>query len=150
MLPAVAVLGLGLSMLVAPLTATVLGAIGAEHAGVASGVNNAVARAAGLISVAALPALTGLSGHSYDDPIAFAHGFGLALDIAAGLLVAGAILSAATIRSPVAVDSEVAADTGPAATPAAAVPAAPQAQRPLPSYCAVDGPPPAVVARPPR
>ncbi|HEY4279408.1 MAG TPA: MFS transporter, partial [Conexibacter sp.] len=52
-LPAVALFGLGLSLTVAPLTATVLGAAGVEHAGVASGVNNAVARVAGLIAIAA-------------------------------------------------------------------------------------------------
>jgi EmrB/QacA subfamily drug resistance transporter len=52
-LPAVLVFALGLSMVVAPLTATVLAAAGVEHAGVASGVNNAVARVAGLIAIAA-------------------------------------------------------------------------------------------------
>jgi EmrB/QacA subfamily drug resistance transporter len=51
-LPGVLVFGLGLSMTVAPLTATVLGAAGVEHAGVASGVNNAVARVAGLVGIA--------------------------------------------------------------------------------------------------
>ncbi|HEX2902376.1 MAG TPA: MFS transporter, partial [Jatrophihabitans sp.] len=51
-LPAVLVLGCGLAIFVAPLTSTVLGAVPAAHAGLASGVNNAVARAAGLISIA--------------------------------------------------------------------------------------------------
>ena len=55
-LPAVTVLGLGLATTVAPLTVTVLAAAPARHAGMASAVNNDVARAAGLIAVSVLPA----------------------------------------------------------------------------------------------
>ncbi len=96
-LPGVVVFGLGLSLLVAPLTATVLAAAPPEHAGTASGVNNAVARAAGLLAVALLPPIAGLTGEVYRNPVAFAAGYRTATLIGAGLLVAGGLLSAVTI-----------------------------------------------------
>jgi MFS family permease len=98
-LPSVLVFGLGLSLTVAPLTATVLASADVRHAGVASGVNNTVARAAGLLAVAGLPAVAGLSAASYHSPAAFSSGFRLAMVICAGLLIAGAALSALTIDS---------------------------------------------------
>jgi EmrB/QacA subfamily drug resistance transporter len=93
-LPAVVVFGLGLSMTVAPLTATVLASADVRHAGVASGVNNAVARAAGLVAVAALPAAVGLGAASYHEPARFNHGFDLATGACAIVLVAAALLAA--------------------------------------------------------
>jgi predicted MFS family arabinose efflux permease len=56
-LPGAVVFGLGLAMTVAPLTATVLGAVAAEHAGVASGVNNAIARIGSLLAIAIVGAV---------------------------------------------------------------------------------------------
>lgn len=101
-LPAVVIIGLGLALTVAPLTATVLAAVADRHAGVASGVNNAVARAGGLLAVAALPVLVGLTGDDYADPTTFDAGFGRAMIICAALFFAGGVLSWLTIRAPLA------------------------------------------------
>lgn len=92
-LPAALVFGLGLSGIVAPLTATVLATADIQHAGVASGVNNAVARAAGLLAVAGIPPAVGLTGTAYNDPGVFNHGFHSAMVIAALLLLAAAVLT---------------------------------------------------------
>ncbi|MBY4127159.1 MFS transporter [Rhodococcus fascians] len=97
-LPAVLVFGLGLSTLVAPLTAAVLGAVSTDRAGIASGVNNAVARTSQLLAVAALPALAGIAGADYSAPQVFSAGFHTAMLICAGLLVIGAIIAAVLIR----------------------------------------------------
>lgn len=119
-LPAVLVFGLGLSATVAPLTATMLAAASDRHAGVASGVNNAVARAAGLLAVAALPVLAGISGEDYHSATAFDHGFRVAMLLCAGLLGLGGALAALRIRD-------------------AGVRAAARLERQ--NYCAIDGPP---------
>jgi len=97
-LPAIVIFGLGLAAMVAPLTATVLATADVRHAGVASGVNNAVARAAGLLSVAAIPPLAGLTGDAYNDPAAFSDGFHKAMIICSVMLLGGAILSFFTVR----------------------------------------------------
>ena len=97
-LPAVIVFGLGLALMVAPLTATVLAAAPDEHAGIASGVNNAVARAGALLAVAALPIAVGLHGAEYADPGAFDGAFHQAMIACATLLAAGGVISWFTIR----------------------------------------------------
>jgi len=99
-LPAVLVLGLGLAINVAPLTATALSAAPAEHSGIASAVNNDVARSASLIAVAILPALAGLTGTAYLHPAELTRGFHVAVLIAAAASAAGGVLAALTIRNP--------------------------------------------------
>jgi EmrB/QacA subfamily drug resistance transporter len=97
-LPGLTVFGLGLALMVAPLTATVLAAAPDEHAGIASGVNNAVARAGSLLAVAALPVAVGLGGEEYADPQAFDAAYGMAMVACAALLVIGGVVSWLTIR----------------------------------------------------
>jgi len=104
-LPAMVAFGLGLSLTVAPLTATVLAAAPGEHAGLASGVNNAVARVAGLLSIAVLPLVAGLSGEAYTDAALLQPAFRMAMIGCAALLAAGAVLSAWFLRTPVAGDA---------------------------------------------
>ena len=96
-LPPLVVFSLGLALMVAPLTMTVLAAASDERAGIASGVNNAVARAGSLFAVAALPVAVGLSGDQYDQAAAFSSAFQSALLVCAGLLVAGGLVSSVTI-----------------------------------------------------
>ncbi len=132
-LPAVIVLGLGLSLSVAPLTATALASAQDRHAGVASGVNNAVARTAGLLAIATLPLACGL-GSSFTDPVALGPAYRTSMFICAALLLAGGALAFATIPSSFAVISaQVAASQGVAQTPLW--------RSPCRVHCAVTGPP---------
>jgi predicted MFS family arabinose efflux permease len=98
-LPAVVMLGLGLSLTVAPLTATVLGSADPRYVGTASGVNNAIARSGGLLAVAVIPTAAGL-GADYTDPMSFDAGFRAAMLICAGLLALGSLLAAVLLHEP--------------------------------------------------
>jgi EmrB/QacA subfamily drug resistance transporter len=98
----VLVFGLGLTLIVAPLTATVLDSAPDRYAGAASGVNNAVARTAGLLAVAVVPAVAGIGGADYTDPGAFGDGFRTAMLVNAALLIAGGILAFLFVRKPLA------------------------------------------------
>jgi hypothetical protein len=99
-LPALLVFALGLSLTVAPLTATVLGAAPERLAGVASAVNNDVARTAGLVAVAVLPAIAGISTADALPAATLAHGFRVAMVVSAGLCAAGGLLAYLTVTEP--------------------------------------------------
>jgi EmrB/QacA subfamily drug resistance transporter len=100
-LPGSLVFGLGMALVIAPLTATVLAAVPDHLAGVASGVNNAVARAGSLLVVAALPVAVGLSGNDYAQPDVFTGGYALAMRLCAGLIALGGLVAWLTIRNDV-------------------------------------------------
>jgi EmrB/QacA subfamily drug resistance transporter len=132
-LPGMLVFAFGLTLTVAPLTATVLAAAPVEHIGVASAVNNDVARTAGLLAVAVLPVAAGISGADALEPARFNDGFRMAALIAAALCVAGGLISWFGIRNPT-----------PEPAPAEPVPATEAATPPEdrhPMSCPVTAPP---------
>ncbi len=99
-LPGVLVLGAGLAITVAPLTATAMASAPSEHSGIASAVNNVVARSASLIAVAVLPVAAGIAGAGALEASSLAPGFRTALMIAGATSVAGGLLAALLIRNP--------------------------------------------------
>ncbi|MDJ0338138.1 DHA2 family efflux MFS transporter permease subunit [Cryobacterium sp. PH31-O1] len=92
-LPGVAIFGLGLTITVAPLTSAILGAIDSRRAGIASAVNNAVSRVAGLVAIAAASIIVG--------PVLDLDGFHRAMIATALLLVGGGIVSGLGIQNSV-------------------------------------------------
>jgi EmrB/QacA subfamily drug resistance transporter len=105
-LPAVVVMGLGLATTVAPLTSTALGSVDDRHAGVASGVNTTVSRAAQLAAVAVLPVAVGLTGDDFLRPDVFADGFRVAMLIMSVVAAVGGLIAWATVRNPEPVPEE--------------------------------------------
>jgi hypothetical protein len=79
---------------------TALSSVADEHAGLASAVNNDVARVGGLVAVAVIPPLAGISGTVYLHPGELAASFHTAVFISASLCVLGGILAAVGIRNP--------------------------------------------------
>ena len=98
--PLAVLFGLGLASLIPPLTASAMNSAPDSLAGLASGVNNAVARVAGLLWIAALPPITGLTGAAYADPAQFRSSFGQISWICAAAFACAAVLAATFITGP--------------------------------------------------
>jgi EmrB/QacA subfamily drug resistance transporter len=96
-LPGVALFAVGMVFVVAPLTATVMAAAAADDVGIASGINNAVARAGGLLAVAIIPPLAGLRGDAYRGAVAMTHGYRIAMLCCIGLLVVSSLIITVTV-----------------------------------------------------
>lgn len=124
-LPAVVVFGIGLVATVAPVTSAALDSAPDARVGAASGFNNAVARTGGLLTVAGIPPLVGLTGTALSDPVALADRFDDAVTVGAGLVVLSAVVAATMLRQPV----------------------SPTDERDVCGGCPVDGPPATVAAQ---
>jgi len=96
-LPGAVVFGLGLACTVAPLTATIMASADAAHLGAASGVNNAIARIAGLLAVAILPIVVGLDVSG--SPASVDTAVNDAMVIAAVLALLGGVVAFLTVRT---------------------------------------------------
>jgi EmrB/QacA subfamily drug resistance transporter len=99
-LPLAVLFGLGLAALLPPLTASAMNSAPDSLAGLASGVNNAVARVAGLLWIAALPPVTGLTGTAYAHPVQFRSSFAQISWICAAAFACAAVLAATFITRP--------------------------------------------------
>jgi hypothetical protein len=106
-LPGVLLFGIGLTTLVAPLTATVMAAAPADDEGIASGVNNAIARAGSLLAVAVLPPIAGLHGDNYREVAVMVHGYRVVTLCCVGLLAAAAAIVAVTVRAQLGTKADV-------------------------------------------
>lgn len=97
-LPATTAFGVGLALVVGPLTSVALGSLGESHTGLASGLNSAVARVAGLLAFSALPLVAGLDGAAYNNPSTFLDGFRSAMQISATCMATGTLITLLTFR----------------------------------------------------
>jgi EmrB/QacA subfamily drug resistance transporter len=97
-LPALIVFGTGLGLLVAPLTSAALQSLGSKRAGIASGVNNAAARLAGLLATASIPVASGIGGSHEPRGALLASAFIKAMIICAVLCAIGALVALILIR----------------------------------------------------
>lgn len=97
-LPATIVFGVGITLLVAPLTTAVLAAAPDSQTGIASGINNAVARTASLLAVAAIPPIAGIAGSDFSKPSVFSPGFHTGILICAGMLILAGICAVSLIH----------------------------------------------------
>jgi len=97
--PGVLLFAFGMTTLVAPLTATVMSSAPQDQVGIASGVNNAIARAGSLLAVAVLPTIAGLHGDAYRNVSTMVHGFRMVAMSCVGLFVISAVIIALTVRN---------------------------------------------------
>lgn len=99
-LPTVALIGVGIAMITPAISTTVLGSVPEQRTGIASAVNNGVARTAGLVAVATLPVVAGLPQDATEDPVALNQGFVVSMVVCAGLFLAGGLVGWFGLRRP--------------------------------------------------